>query len=182
MGRLRKPTAVRKLEGNPSRRPYPENEPEYAPGVPNRPSSLTAPARKVWNELISEMAPSGVLRVVDAQALSMLCEDMAMLQILRKGFYRRAREVAVFERKKEEIRKSSGSPLIAPRYGDPVEELSRTNEGRRTLSTMAELKQSILLRQREFGLTPASNSRVSASYSPIAAAQRTDDAMELAIQ
>ena len=40
--------------------------------------------------------------------------------------------------------------------------LSRAVEGRRTLSTIRELAAQIIVQRREFGLTPASNSRVTA--------------------
>jgi hypothetical protein len=39
------------------------------------------------------MARSGVLRRVDGGALEMLCEDLAMLDTLRKGLAAQAREI-----------------------------------------------------------------------------------------
>ena len=103
----------------------------------------------VFGTLVGEMAPSGVLRPVDAFALMQLCEDQAMLDTLRKGMDQMARELT--KKAKENKRELPGGPLI---------QLSRTIEGRRTLSTIRELSAQIIVQRREFGLTPASNGRV----------------------
>jgi phage terminase small subunit len=147
-----KPTRIRMLEGNRGRRPLPGNEPQYPPGVPERPSGMSAGARKIWDMLVGEMAASGVLRPVDALALMQLCEDQAMLDTLRKGMDQMARELS--KKAKENKRDLPGGPLI---------QLSRTIEGRRTLSTIRELSAQIIVQRREFGLTPASNGRVQAA-------------------
>ena len=144
-----KPTHIRILEGNRGRRPLPANEPQYPPGVPERPSGMSAGGRKIWITLVSEMAASGVLRTVDALALMQLCEDQAMLDTLRKGMAEMTREIS--KKAKEKKMELPGGPLI---------QLSRTIEGRRTLSTIRELSAQIIVQRREFGLTPASNGRV----------------------
>src|SRR5580700_3248398 len=89
-----KPKKIRILEGNPAWRPLPASEPKYAARVPDRPAGMSAGARRAWAALVAEMAPSGVLRPVDAGALAMLCEDMAMLEIMRKGLAQMASEIA----------------------------------------------------------------------------------------
>ena len=66
------PTKIRMLNGNPSRRPLPANEPQFASGIPDRPYGMSAAARKQWDALVGEMASSGVLRRVDGGALAML--------------------------------------------------------------------------------------------------------------
>jgi len=149
-----KPTVIRKIEGNRSRRPLPANEPAYAAGVPNRPAHMSASARRVWDGLIVEMAPTGVLRTVDALALAQLCEDQAMLDELRAGLEKMKREIT--RKAKADKRSLPGGALIA---------LSRTIEGRRTLATIRELSSQIIVQRREFGLTPASNGRVQTSGS-----------------
>ena len=144
-----KPTRIRAIEGNRARRPLPANEPQYPPGVPERPSDMSAGAAKIWDMLVGEMAASGVLRTVDALALMQLCEDQAMLDTLRKGMAEMTREIS--RKAKEKKMELPGGPLI---------QLSRTIEGRRTLSTIRELSAQIIVQRREFGLTPASNGRV----------------------
>jgi phage terminase small subunit len=150
-----KPTRMRILEGNRGRRPLPANEPQYPAGVPERPSSMSAGGRKIWDTLVSEMAASGVLRTVDALALMQLCEDQAMLDTLRKGMAEMTREIS--KKAKEKKMELPGGPLI---------QLSRTIEGRRTLSTIRELSAQIIVQRREFGLTPASNGRVQTTGGP----------------
>jgi phage terminase small subunit len=113
---------------------------------------MSAAARKQWDGLVGEMANSGVLRRVDGGALSMLCEDLAMLDTLRKGLAAQAREIT--NKAKEKKQQISGNALTV---------LSRTTEGRRTLSTIRELSAQIIIQRREFGLTPSSSTRVQAS-------------------
>ena len=98
------------------------------------------------------MGNSGVLRRVDGGALAMLCEDLAMLDTLRTGLAAQAREITKKAREKKQ--QISGNALTA---------LSRTTEGRRTLSTIRELSAQVIIQRREFGLTPSSSTRVQAS-------------------
>ena len=146
-----KPTAIRIAEGNRARRPLPTNEPIYRAGVPDRPN-MSNGGRKIWDQLVIEMGPSGVLRSVDALALAQLCEDQSMLSEMRSGMQKMAREVAKQAKTKHQT--LPGGPMVA---------LSRTIEGRRTLATIRELSASIIAQRREFGLTPASNGRVQSS-------------------
>jgi hypothetical protein len=67
-GTLPTPTKIRILNGNPSRRPLPANEPQFTPGIPARPSGMSGRARKQWDQLIGEMANSGVLRLAGARS------------------------------------------------------------------------------------------------------------------
>jgi phage terminase small subunit len=137
------------LEGNRARRPLPANEPQYPAGVPERPSGMSAGGRKIWDMLVGEMAASGVLRTVDALALMQLCEDQATMDTLRKGMAEMTREIS---------RKAKEKKMDLP--GGALIQLSRTIEGRRTLSTIREMSAQIIVQRREFGLTPASNGRV----------------------
>ncbi len=84
----------------------------------------------------------------------MLCEDIAMLETLRKGLEQMAREIA-------KQAKKQGKSVV----GGPMVHLSRTIEGRRTLATIRELTAQVIVQRREFGLTPASNSRVAGTAS-----------------
>lgn len=150
-----KPTKIRVLEGVRGHHRPIGNEPEYRSGLPDRPPGMTAGARRIWNVLVGEMAASGVLRPVDAMALAQLCEDQYTLNELRKGMNAMVQEIAAKAREKK---------LELP--GGPMVQLSRTIEGRRTLSTIRELSFAVIVQRREFGLTPASNSRVQAAGGP----------------
>ena len=144
-----KPTAIRKMEGNPGHRPFNEREPRFPVGVPEPPAGMSAAARKIWNGLAPAMAQAGVLRSVDGLAFAQLCEDQALLDTLRKGFNALAREIA--KKARQEHKRLPGGPMVA---------LSRSTEGRRTLSTIRELSAQLVIQRREFGLTPSSSTRV----------------------
>lgn len=144
-----KPTALKRLLGNPGRRPLPENEPQYQPGEPVPPFELSTQAKKVWQTLVREMKPSGVLRRVDGAALAQLCEDQALLNELREG---------LAQLKKDYLAKAKAEGKSIP--GNALVAIIQSTNGRRILSTMQALASQIIVQRREFGLTPASNSRV----------------------
>ena len=75
-----------------------------------------------------------------------------MLDTLRTGLAEQAREIT--KKAKEKKQPISGNALTA---------LSRTTEGRRTMTTIRELSAQIIIQRREFGLTPSSSTRVQAS-------------------
>src|SRR5580765_5336857 len=79
-----KPTSLRKYEGNPSRRPFPPLEPQYAAIPPQKPSMSKA-ASKIWDDLVSKMRDYGVLREIDQRALYCLCEDEALIEAAYNG-------------------------------------------------------------------------------------------------
>lgn len=143
------PTAIRVLEGNRSRRPLPANEPRYKIRPPKRPADLSPAARKIWNQLVAQMTPVGVLRSVDGLALAQLCEDQALLDTLRQGLLKMATQYR--EKAAKEGKVLPGNEMIA---------IARTTEGRRALSSIRELAAHLIVQRREFGLTPASNSRL----------------------
>jgi hypothetical protein len=144
-----KPTAVRRIEGNPSRRPFPKNEPQYALALPSKPRKMSAPARVVWDELVSEMAAASVLRRVDARALWQLCEDEAILSSAYSGLWKMARAI------KGEA-KAQGKDLKA----DEVWVLLMQKAGRMAFNSLNNISARVIIERREFGLTPSSRSRI----------------------
>lgn len=74
------PTPLKLLQGEtrPSRVNY--NEPHPAPTKPRRPKDLTPSARRIWDHLIREMEPSGVLLGVDTSALRLCVEALDRYQ------------------------------------------------------------------------------------------------------
>lgn len=67
-GRPRKPSAIRDLEGNRSRRDIPPDMPLN--GVPECPDSLTGRAREHFNFVTAELASIGVVKRLDVEALA----------------------------------------------------------------------------------------------------------------
>ncbi len=68
-----KPTAIRLLHGNPGKRPLNTREPRPRPGVPRCPPHLSPEARRVWRRLAHDLKRMGVLTLVDADAIEVYC-------------------------------------------------------------------------------------------------------------
>ena len=75
-GRKPKPTAIKKLEGNPGRRPLPENEPEYPFGT-TCPNFMPVYGRSEWKRLYPILVKARVLTRADRVALAGYCEAYA---------------------------------------------------------------------------------------------------------
>ena len=149
-----KPTCIRALEGNRAKRPLPENEPQYEPGDPATPKRTSRAAKRIWDEVAEEMACAGVLRRVDQRALWQLSEDEALLEEMYVGLRKMAN--ALKSEAKKQGKNLPAGPLFAL--------LGMTN-GRLAMSAIRDLATRVIVERREFGLTPASRSRISASDS-----------------
>ena len=68
-----KPTALKILAGNPSRRPLPKNEPQPQRGRPNCPQWLGKEAKATWKKLAPLLDNMGVLTLIDGNALTRYC-------------------------------------------------------------------------------------------------------------
>lgn len=68
-----KPTALRVIEGNRSRRPLPQKEPKPRLGLPPAPAHLDARAIAEWNRITPELHAIGVLSVIDGAVLAAYC-------------------------------------------------------------------------------------------------------------
>jgi len=73
-GRKPKPTALKVLEGNPGKRPLPQNEPKPKPIAPERPPWLTGEGRKMWERLAPELERLGLLTAIDGEAFAAACQ------------------------------------------------------------------------------------------------------------
>lgn len=134
----RKPTTLKILQGNPGKRPLPANEPKPELGA-KMPETLSAEARAEWSRIAPKLEACGVLTNIDGQALAMYCETWARWM-------------------------QSGEHLR--RHGLLIE----TPTGRTAQSPMLVIHNTAARQLREllveFGMTPASRSRVSAASRP----------------
>jgi len=158
----RKPTNLRVLEGNRGHRPLP-HEPQYSALPPEPPEGISRSAKKVWDDYLIRLGDSSVLTIVDGPALAELCENRALLAKLRKGWQG---EIAELTKKVKSAKKKFP--------GNAETALLGTNRGARIVRHMANLNAQIMIREREFGLTPSSRSRVH----PIPGAGETMDPIE----
>ena len=76
-GRKPKPTAIKKLEGNPGKRKLNTKEPIPAKGMPECPQWLLAEAKKEWERLADLMNQMGVLTEVDMAAFAAYFQSYA---------------------------------------------------------------------------------------------------------
>ena len=148
-----KPTDVRVMEGNPSKRKFNAFEPQYDRTAPERPSGMSAGARKIWDQLVAEMGGAhrgSVLRRIDQRALWQLAEDEALLSEAYKGIWRM--EAAMKAKAKAE---KKGLPLGA------LLSVIGMSQGRMAMAAIRDLAARVIVQRREFGLTPSSRTRVS---------------------
>lgn len=76
MANPRTPTALRKLAGNPSKRPYNEAEPEYKVAGTLAPDWLTGEGLKQWQKLAAAMSANNMLNVGNYDTLATYCDLM----------------------------------------------------------------------------------------------------------
>jgi P27 family predicted phage terminase small subunit len=72
-----KPTALKKLQGNPGHRLLPQNEPQPELGIPTRPEWLLTEAKREWNRVVPELARLGLLAKVDRALIAAYCQCWA---------------------------------------------------------------------------------------------------------
>ncbi len=74
-GRPKTPTNIRILNGNPGKRPLPQNEPKPNPTAPAKPAWLTGDGAKMWGRLAPELERLGLLTVIDGEAFAGACQS-----------------------------------------------------------------------------------------------------------
>jgi P27 family predicted phage terminase small subunit len=137
-GRKPKPTAIKILEGNPGKRPLNDSEPKPMHKTPPCPKWLMPEAKKEWRRLASGLTAMGVLTDVDMAAFSGYCQA-----------YARWKE-------NEEFITKNGSLVRTPSgYWQQVPQVSIAQQYLKQMERFAE----------QFGLTPASRSRIIAEGS-----------------
>src|SRR5215469_3421102 len=131
-GRRPKPTALKKLEGNPGHRRLNEEEPAPAAVAPPCPQFIQGAAREHWNEVAPELEALGVLARIDGPMLAAYCEAFAQ--------WRKAQDMLKLG---HVLKTATGYPVLSPYF--VVAE--------RSLKTMRAIA-------TEFGMTPSSRSRL----------------------
>jgi P27 family predicted phage terminase small subunit len=132
-GRKPLPTTLKKLKGNPGCRPLNENEPQPT-GIPSCPRHLSKTARIEWRRIAKELLACGLLTSVDRAALAGYCESWAR-------YVEASENVQKFG---TVIKSPNGYPILSP-Y------VSICNTALREMRAFL----------TEFGMTPASRSRIS---------------------
>jgi len=132
-----KPDALKKLQGNPGKRPLNNAEPKFpkfaTDDLPKPPSWLSTPAKKEWKRLVPVLHQAGVLTQVDTGTLAAYCQAF--------GEFVEATKIV----------KARGFTFIS----DKGNVIQRPEVG--IANTAMKLMVSIA---REFGMTPSSRSNI----------------------
>lgn len=139
-GRRSTPTAMKIASGNPGKRAINKREPKPPAGVPTPPEHLSDEARRVWFALAPMLDAMGVLTQADAIELEVLCEDYAEWLELKKDIQANGRVQTVTTKSGDEFIRQR------PQVG-MLQDADRRLKGHLA----------------EFGLTPASRSKVTIS-------------------
>lgn len=133
-----RPTKMKLLEGNPGRRPIPSGEPQPPVSfkVPAPPKHLSKSAKKEWKDISKKLHRLGLLTEIDYSALALYCQSY--------GRWVDAEEKLL--QTSMVVKTSNGNPIHNP-Y------LSIANTAMRDCHTYL----------TEFGMTPSSRSKVTAT-------------------
>ena len=132
-GRKPTPTAIKELEGNPGKRKLNDREPKPEKKAPPCPKWLEPEDKKEWRRLAKQMERIGILTEVDMAAFAGYCQA-----------YARWKEA-------EEFISQHGTIVRTPSgYWQQVPQVSIAQTYLKVMQKFAE----------QFGLTPASRSRI----------------------
>ena len=132
-GRRPKPTRLKVLTGNPGKRPLNANEPRPESATPDCPVELGPVARREWERMVGELAPLRILTHLDRAALAAYCGAYALWAEATEAIHK----YGVM------VKSPSGYPIQSPYV------------------SIANRQAEIMMRiASEFGLTPASRSRI----------------------
>jgi len=128
-----KPTELKKLQGNPGRRPLNDREAKPAIIKPRCPAYLSDEGKKEWRRVVGYLYDAKLLTAIDHEALAMYCETVgiwvkATQQVNQSGM----------------VGKTKAGNLIHNPY----------------LDIANRAKRDALRFMQEFGMTPASRARV----------------------
>jgi len=157
-GHNRKPTALKRLEGNPGKRKLNDREPIADLGRPEMPPGLSRVARKEWNQIVPRLEQMGVLTVVDGKALAAYCSTYAQWMQAERNIAKYGLVTAIAD--------PDDTGLV----------VLKTNPAVKIKGDSLRLMRAFL---NDFGLTPASRARLTTNddkgkYAP----PQTNDALE----
>jgi P27 family predicted phage terminase small subunit len=135
-----KPSALEAGEGNPGKRRINKLEPKPSETRPRMPSTLDAGAKKEWRRLLPILERMRVLTEADGIALANLCYDYSLLQQAQASLVKTG--MLTMNKKTEMIHQN---PLI---------------------KVVAQTTDRISRGLQQFGLTPASRSRIQTVSDP----------------
>jgi P27 family predicted phage terminase small subunit len=137
-GRKPRPTKLKVLEGNPGKRRLNDKESDPPPAIPSCPEHLSPAAKKEWERVTPLLEKLGLLSQIDGAALSLYCQ----------AWGRWVEAEGALKTYGVMVKSPNGFPMQSPYLAVA----NRAMEQIRAMLT-------------EFGISPSSRSRVSASPS-----------------
>lgn len=132
-GRKPKPTRLKRLTGNPGKRPLNDCEPRPEAVLPSCPTELSPAAQEEWMRLAGELDKLRMLTNLDRAALAAYCEAYALW----------SEAITALRKYGTMVKSPSGYPMQSPYL------------------SVANRQAEIMMRiGSEFGFTPASRSRI----------------------
>lgn len=141
-GRTPKPRALRELNGNAGKRPLPDEPKTNALTEALPPSTLKGDTKKVWEHTAKELCNMKVLSSSDLQALSRYCSYIALWRDLDKHVSKYGTVIVKVDVKGNE------QHVVSPQF-----------------QSLMTLETSISRLEQQFGLTPASRTRIASMIS-----------------
>lgn len=144
MGRPRKPTALKVLQGNPGKRALPGSEPKPPVASSSPPEWLDDYAREVWEQISPLLVGMRVLTEADAPGLVLLASAWSDW------------------RKADEVIQRMGASFEVKEWDRNAEEFVVVGYRRRPeVADRADSWRRVRLALSDFGMTPAARSKVS---------------------
>ncbi|MDZ4735887.1 MAG: phage terminase small subunit P27 family [Rhodospirillaceae bacterium] len=138
-GRKPKPTRLKVINGNPGKRSLNHLEPRPLANVPECPAELSPAAQTEWQRIVSELADLKMLTNLDRVALATYCEAYSLW----------VESISAIRKYGTMVKSPSGYPMQSPYLA------------------IANKQAEIMMRiASEFGLTPASRSRIAVPTEP----------------
>lgn len=143
------PTSLRLLAGNPGKRPINTREPKPRNDVPRCPAWLGKEAKKVWRRMVPQLRDMRVLTAVDGEALATFCQTYVR--------WRQAEEFIEKHGVAYPLRDDKGNVRC-------MQQFPQVSIARNLLLILRSFFQ-------EFGMTPASRTRIEIPWAPPSVAQ-----------
>jgi P27 family predicted phage terminase small subunit len=135
-GRKAKPTAAKRLAGNPGKRPLNDAEPQFD-GVPEMPDHLPAEAQAEWKRRVPALVERGVVTEQDVAVLCAYCEAWDQYVTASKNLQK------------------YGAVIVSPKTGTPYASPYQ--------NMMSGARKEMVAYAAELGMTPSARSRVIAT-------------------
>jgi len=155
-GPVKKPTELKNLEGNPGKRPLPAAEPQPRLSLERCPSFIKGPARREWNRIAPELYQLGLLSRIDQAALGAYCSAYGLWYEVEQELARvrcSFKAMQKMQKKNPNIRMPSNGMV------------SQTTNGNWIMEPLLSVRKQALEQMHkflvEFGMTPASRTRIS---------------------